>query len=58
MQQFKTLCPLHHAPQPLQALQHVTLDVFLFLVALQQRDGIVVVLAVQLVHFLQLSFEI
>lgn len=36
----------------------MALDVFVFLVALQQRDGIVVVLAVDLVHLLQLGFEV
>lgn len=39
-------------PQSLQALDHVALDVFVFLVGLQQRDGVIVVLAVDLVHFL------
>lgn len=38
------------SPQPLQALQHVPLDGFVLLVTLQQRDGIIVVLAVDLVH--------
>lgn len=50
--------PLIDSPQSLQTFQHVSLDVFVFLVALQQRDGIVVVLAVDLVHLLQLSFEV
>lgn len=36
----------------------MSVDAFVFLVALQQRDGIVVVLAVDLVHLLQLSFEV
>lgn len=44
------------SPQSLQTLQHVPLDVLVFLVALQQRDGIVVVLAVDLVYLLQLGF--
>lgn len=38
------------SPQPLQALQHVPLDGFVLFVTLQQRDGIVVVLAVDLVN--------
>lgn len=46
------------SPQSLQTLQHMPLDVFLFFVALQQRDGIIVVLAVNLVHFFELSFEV
>lgn len=38
------------SPQPFQALQHVPLDGFVLFVTLQQRDGIVVVLAVDLVN--------
>lgn len=38
------------SPQSLQTLQHMPLDVVLFFVAFQQRDGIVMVLAVNLVH--------
>lgn len=56
---FQTVFPpLGDSPQSLQTLQNMALDVFVFLVALQQRDGIVVVLAVDLVHLLQLGFEI
>lgn len=49
---------LGDSPQSLQTFQHVSLDAFVLLVALQQRDGIVVVLAVDLVHLLQLSLKI
>lgn len=54
---FETLVSARDdSPQPLQTFHHVSLDVFVFLVALQQRDGVVVVLAVDLVHLFQLSF--
>lgn len=46
------------SPQPLQTFQHVALDALVLLVALQQGDGVIVVLAVDLVHFLQLGFEV
>lgn len=54
---YKTSICCGDSPQSLQALQHVPLDVFVFFIALQQRDGVVVVLAVELVHLFQLSFE-
>lgn len=49
---------LDDSPQPLQTLQHVSLDALVLLVALQQGDGVVVVLAVDLVDVLQLGFEV
>lgn len=55
---FISFSPLGDSPQSLQTLQHMALDVFVFLVGLQQRDGIIVVLAVDLVHLFQLSFEV
>lgn len=36
----------------------MTLDVFVFLVALQQRDSVVMVLAVDLIHVQHLTFEV
>lgn len=43
-------------PELLQALQHVLLDVLILLIRLQQRDGIIVILAIHLVNFFQLNF--
>lgn len=45
-------------PELLQALQHVFLNVFIFLIGLQQGDGIVMILAVDLVNLLKFWFKV